>query len=191
MTGTDLVAMIKRHPVGFACGVICVACAALFYFRMDLVEESHAAFSAKSAEATTILANVKNAEKLPSQVAEIQELTKELDGRLLRTGQLAANLQYFYKLEAETEVKLIDVRQGTPLPKSGKSLFIAIPFNVAVQGPFKQVAIFLQKLENGPYFCHFTSVNFARSISSSETPKPGTDPLGTTLTLNLELLGLP
>jgi Tfp pilus assembly protein PilO len=190
MTTADLLAMLKKQPVGVACGLISLICAALLYFRSDKIDEYRAENEAKSAEATKILANVRNSEKLAAQVTEIQALSKELDGRLIHAGQLAANLQYFYKLEAETEVKLIDVRQGNP-PKAGKTLYTAIPFSVAVQGSFKQVMAFLQKLENGPHFCHFTSVNFGRSVASSEAGKAGADATGTTLSLNLELLGVP
>lgn len=183
MNSAELVATFKKQPIGFACGAICVVCAVLLYFRGDKIEENQAEFKAKSAEATKILDNVRNSEKLPAQVAETQALAKEMESRLIRAGQLAVNLQYFYKLEAETEVKLLDIRQGT-LPKGGKTLYMGIPFNVAVTGSFKQVLLFLQKLETGPHFCHFLSVNFVKAAGTSGTA-------GITLTLNIELLGLP
>lgn len=191
MTGADLLAMIKKQPIGFACGVICLLCAALLYFRSDKIDESKAAYEAKSAEAAKILANVRNSEKLPVQVAEIQALSKDLDSRLVRASQLAVNLQYFYKLEAETEVKLLDVRQNG-IAKGGKTLYTGISFSVSVQGTFKQVMSFLQKLENGPHFCHFTSVNFNKS-GGGEAVRAGGGPdlSGLTISINLELLGVP
>lgn len=190
MTSAELLATIKKQPIGFACGVICVICGALLYFRSDKIDDSKAEYEAKSTEAANILANVLNSEKLPAQVAEIQALSKEMDGRLIRAGQLAGNLQYFYKLEAETEVKLLDVRQSTP-PKGGKSLYTGIPFNVAVQGSFKQVVAFLQKLENGPHFCHFSTLNFTKSAGGTGAGGSAGDLPGLTLTMNLELLGVP
>lgn len=183
MTTDDLLAMIKKQPVGFACAMLCLICGGLLYFRSDKIAENQAEYEAKSAQAARILDNVRNSEKLPAQVAEIEVLSKEMESRLVHASQLAVNLQYFYKLEAETEVKLIDVRQNA-LPKAaGKTLYAGIPFNVAVQGTFKQVMSFLQKLENGPHFCHFTSVNFNKT--------GGPDPAGMTITINLELLGVP
>ncbi|MBI2496697.1 MAG: hypothetical protein HYV75_01790 [Opitutae bacterium] len=178
MTAADLLALLKKHPIGSACGLLCVICAGLLYLRSSKIDESRGEYEAKSAEATAILANVRNAEMLPAQVAEI----------LIRASQLAVNLQYFYKLEAETEVKLLDVRQGTA-PKAGKSLYTPIPFNVSVQGSFKQVLAFLQKLENGPHFCRFSTVSFGKSAAGSEAARA--DATGTTLSLNLELLGVP
>ena len=183
MSSDELIALAKKQPIGVACGVICVICAGLIYFRSGKIEENQAAYEAKSAEAATIVTNVLNSAKLPEQVAELQGLSKEMVGRLIRAGQLAGNLQYFYKLEAETEVKLLDVRQGD-MPKSAKS-YTGIPFNVAVQGSFKQVLSFLQKLETGPHFCHFKSANFLKAAGAS------TDSSSISLSLNLEFLGTP
>lgn len=191
MTSADLLAMIKKQPVGFACGLLCLICAGLLYFRGGKIAENRAVFETKSAEATRILANVRNSEKLADQVVEIQALSKEMESRLVRAGQLAVNLQYFYKLEAETEVKLLDVRQGA-MPKAAKTLYTGIPFNVSVQGSFKQVLAFLQKLENGPHFCRFSSVNYTKLASVAASRSSGGGDLSAiTLSINLELLGVP
>jgi Tfp pilus assembly protein PilO len=191
MTSADLLAMIKKQPLGFACGLLCLICAGLLYFRGGKIAENRAAFETKSAEATRILANVRNSEKLADQVVEIQALSKEMESRLVRAGQLAVNLQYFYKLEAETEVKLLDVRQGV-MPKAGKTLYTGIPFNVSVQGSFRQVLAFLQKLENGPHFCRFSSVNYTKLASVAASRSSGGGDLSAiTLSINLELLGVP
>lgn len=187
MSVADLLEKFKKHPVGFACGVICVVCAGLLYFRSSKIDEQQKEYEAKSAEATRILDNVRNSEKLPAQVAEIQALSKELDGRLIRAGQLAVNLQYFYKLEAENEVKLLDVRQGTP-GKGGAALYVGIPYTVGVQGSYKQVVAFLQRLENGPHFCKFTAVSFAKPGGGAANAGGAAS---MTFNLNFELLGVP
>lgn len=188
MSSADLIALIKKQPIGFGCAAVSVCLALLLYFRSGKVAESQATFDAKSAEAALILSNVRNSANLAEQVAEIQTLTKELDGRLVRAGQLAINQQYFYKLEAENEVKLLDVRQGT-LPKATKSLYTGVPYSVSVQGSYKQVLDFLQRLENGSHFCRFNSVVFSKVAASGDDAVQG--PTNMSLTLNLELLGVP
>ena len=187
MTSADLIATLKKHPIGFACGAICLVCAGLLYVRSSKIDENQAEYEAKSAEKDKILANVRFAEKLPEQVAQIQGLTKELEGRLVHSGQLAVNLQYFYKLEAENEVKLTDVRQGNPI-KGSKVLYVGIPYAISVQGSFKQVVAFLQRLENGPHFCRFTVMSFAKGGGTAADAGGATS---MTVTLNLELLGVP
>ena len=184
MTSEELIATVKKQPIGFACGGLCVICAGLIYFSSSQIEGREAEYETKSAEAAKILDNVRNSAKLPEQVVEIQALAKEMDSRLIRAGQLAVNQQYFYKLEAETEVKMSEVRQSTP-PRSLKAtsqLYPPIPFNVSVQGSYKQVLDFLQRLETGPHFCRFTTITFAKADSN-----PGSTNM--TLNLNLELLG--
>jgi Tfp pilus assembly protein PilO len=185
MNSSSIIATIKKYPTGFACGAICLVAAVLIYFTTSTIDEKQAEYEAKAAEAARILANVRNSNGLPEQVAEIQALTKEMDSRLVRAGQLAVNLQYFYKLEAENEVKLGDVRQnGLPATRATKNLYLGVPYNVSVTGGYKQVMAFLYRLEAGRHFCRFNTVSIAKS--------PGGIPADAmSLSLSIELLGTP
>ncbi len=176
MNAASIIAIVKKQPVGFICGALSLVCAVLLYLRSDKIEEYQAEYDTKSAEAAKILTNVRNAKDLPEQVAEIQVLAKELDSRLVRAGQLAINLQYFYKLEAENEVKLVDIRQNNPSGPKGS--FVYVPYNLGVQGNFKQLMAFLAHLENGRHFCRFSSATFTKTGGEAMT-----------LTLVIELLG--
>lgn len=181
MTSADIIARIKKQPIGFACLLICLLGGGWLYYRSGELDVQQAAYEAKSAEAANFSSNVALAKNLPEQVTELQAATKELDGRLVREGQLAVNLQYFYKLEAENEVKLQDVRQN-PRPRTAKVTYVGIPYNVNVQGPYKNVMAFLQRLEKGRHFCRINTANF--------TKLSGGDAV-VTLSLSLELLGQP
>src|SRR5437868_926224 len=112
MNTADIITKIKKQPIGFVCGLICLLCAGWLYYRGGELEKRQAEYDAKSDEAKKMVSNVAASKTLPAEVAEIQMATKDLEGRLIKDGQLAVNLQYFYKLEAETEVKLLDVRQN-------------------------------------------------------------------------------
>ena len=184
MTSADIIAMLKKQPIGVGCGVLCILIGVLIYLRTDKITENQALYEAKSAEATKILANVRNSDKLPEQVAEVQAMTKEMESRLVHAGQLAVNLQYFYKLEAENEVKLTDVRQSNPA-KSSK-LYTGVPYNVSIQGSFKQVMAFLQRVENGRHFCRFNTAAFNKAGGAGDLTNTAM-----TLYLNIELLGQP
>ncbi len=188
MTFADIIARVKKQPVGFAFGLICLLSGGWLYFRSGEIDKLQADYEAKSSERAIIVSNVGIAKNLPEQVTEMQGFTKELEGRLVRAGQLAVNLQYFYKLEAENEVKLLDVRQN-PIPKSAKGPFVGIPYNVNVQGSYKQVMAFLQRLENGRHYCRITTATFTKSSGASEGPQQSS--MGMTLALSLELLGQP
>ncbi len=188
MNFADIIARIKKQPVGFAGGAICLLCAGWLYFRSDEIDKRQAEYKILADKAEVIRSNVGFAKNLPEQVAELQVSTKELEGRLVRAGQLAVNLQYFYKLEAENEVKLLDVRQN-PLPKSAKGSYVGIPYNVNVQGSYKQVMAFLQRLEKGRHFCRINTATFSKGGGTSEGPQSSANQM--TLALSLELLGQP
>ncbi len=82
-------------------------------------------------------------------------------------------------------MKLINFSQAPtqPTTKGAKTTFAAVPFSVSVQGTLPQVLNFLRQVESGT---HYARVN-PSAISISQSGRGG--PL--TLTLNLELLGLP
>ncbi|MEJ1973003.1 MAG: type 4a pilus biogenesis protein PilO [Lacunisphaera sp.] len=185
MTSAELTALLKKHPVGVAGALVAIACGVMLYLKWGDLAASQAENEARSAEAAKVLANVRNSANLPEQVAEIQALRKELDGRLMKASQIAVNLQYFYKLETENEVKLVDVRQGNTV-RLGKSSYVAVPFAVTVEGTYAQVVNFLGHVQNGRHFCRVITTTFTKAGGSN---MPGASDM--TLTMNLELLGQP
>src|SRR3954470_16851418 len=120
MNTADIIARVKKQPIGFVCGLICLLAIGWLYYRSGEIEKRQAEYETKSAEAAKVITNVSISKTLPAEVAQLQAATKELESRLIRDSQLAVNLQYFYKLEADTEVKLLDVRQN-PRPRNAKS----------------------------------------------------------------------
>ncbi len=184
MTGADLTAILKKHPLGVVCGLVTVVCGVLLYTRASNITASQAELEARTTEANKMIANVRNSTGLAEQVAEIQEQRKELEGRLLKPGQLAVNLQYFYKLEAETGVKLTGDPRQSNVGRSSKA-YIGIPFAVSVQGSYPQLVNFLGRLQNGRHFCRINTANFIKSAGAEGAGSEGE----MTLSLNLELLG--
>ena len=180
MTAADLAPLIKKHPISLTCVVLSLACGGLIYFRSDKIEEYQQLNEQKTTEANAMVANVRNSEKLAEQVVAMQATAKELDGRLMRAGQLAVNLQYFYRLEADTGVKLTAVNQGNVKAGAKGGTFVSVPYTVTVQGTFPQVLTFLGRLQKGAHFCRFNNVGLT---------KAGEDQLS--LSLSLEILGVP
>jgi hypothetical protein len=184
MNSADLSANLKKHPIGVACALVSVACGILLYVRSSNIADSQRLNEERTAEANKMINNVRNSAGLAEQVAEVEGQRKELEGRLMKAGQLAVNLQYFYKLEAETEVKLVDVRQGNT-PRNAKTQYIGVPFVVTIQGSFANVAGFLNRLQNGPHFCRINTATFNKTGGDN----PGATDMS--LSLSLEILGQP
>jgi Tfp pilus assembly protein PilO len=191
MTGADLLALLKKHPTTSVCLLLSVLCGLAYYFRGDAVEQLGGELAAKTKEAQTMSANIRNSAGLAQQAAEIQEASKQLDARLMKVGQIAINQQFFYRLENDTGVRLVDVRQN-PVPPArpgaGKRNFVGVPFSISIQGNFKQVTDFIQRLEHSPHLCRFLNVSMnkmAGSLEGAATNAGGS----MSASLSVELLG--
>ncbi len=192
MTGADLLALIKKHPTGFGALLICVICGALIYFRGSEIAERGGLSDEKAAEAAKVQTNVANAANLSEQTQALQSAGKELESRLVRPTQIALNLQYFYRMESDTGVKILDVRQNyNPAARAATrglaTAYVPVPYVVSVQGTFAQTLLFLKKIEAGRHITRFSSVSFTKAGGSDS----GETSNMMTLSINVDLLGQP
>lgn len=195
MTGADLLARVKKQPIAFACGLLALLCGVALYFRSDAVDEAQRLFEEKDKESQKIALNARHTTGLAEQVQEIQAGAKQLESRLVHAGDLANNLQFFYRLENETGVKLIDVRQNSlPTPKANapKTLFIPVSFSLTLQGNYAQVWAFIRRVETGPHFARFDRLTVSKLEGAGRLEAgvgAGVDQMNAVFTV--ELLGTP
>jgi len=185
LTGQDLVAQLKKHPVGFGCGLIALALGAATYYRHQEVPTAEALLEQRTSEGERLKNNIKHSLLLKEQHEALVAANREVGERAIRLGALATNLQYFYRIEAETGTKLVDLRQlaPAPAPKGPAPKYLRIPYSLTVQGDYAKVITFLRRLETGTHFCRINAAVF--------TPVTTGEPNDVTLALSLELLGLP
>ena len=184
MTNQDLLALIKKNPISVACGAVAIGLAVAIYFRSGGIPAAEADLAQRMAEADKYAANITYSVSLKEQHDALVDAGKEIDSRLIRASQLGINNQYFFKLESDTGVKMIDFRQGQIAAVRGpKGAYSPVPFSVSVQGEMKQVVHYLNLIESGAHYC--------RVISASLTPVGVARPGLLSMSLNLELLGLP
>jgi len=185
MSNEELIALLKKNPISVACGLLSLLIAVAIYYRSDLVPEAAKLLEQKTAEGERLNANVTNAAQLPEQLAAITLARAQIEKRLVLASELAKNLQYFYRLEAETGAKLLTIRQNpVSAPKPGaKPALMGIGYTVSFQGPYFTVMEFLRRVESGTHFSRVTQA----SIGISGNNRTG--PL--TISLSLELLGQP
>jgi len=189
ISNEQVVAALKKNPVVTAAVIICVGLALAYYFRSDLIAAATARLDERTKEGQRLAANIKNSAQLPEQVARVSAATKEIDGRLVRVDSLANNLQYFYKLEADTGVKLLDLRQTTDPGRTAKTGRIPVGFVVTLHGEYPQVLDFLRRVESGAHYCRVRVANMTPYDAGAGSSGLRTDAVK--LTLNLELLGVP
>lgn len=182
MTNEELAVFVKKHPISVGCAVVSVGLLVSMYFRSDLKTEADTLLAEKTAAGERYAANIKNSAQLEDDLAKVTAANKEIDSRAVRINELGTNSQYFYKLEGETGVKLIDFRQTTQSGAKGKGAFLPVGFTVSAQGELRQLLEFLRLIESGTHYCRVTTA----TISSTTTR---TAPM--TLTLSIEMLGTP
>jgi hypothetical protein len=157
----------------------------VIYFRHGLIAEAEQVFAQKSAEGQKIALNISYSAQLKEQLEALEAANRAIEARIVRASQLGTNTKYFYTLESDTGVKLIDLRQTTPatVAKPAQGSFLPVAFSVAVQGNLRQILDFLRQLENGTHYCRVLSATCSGNSTTRDTPL--------TLALTLELLGTP
>lgn len=187
----DIVQALRKHPIGFAAGLLAVALAAVGYFRSDGVTALEAQLEERSSVGTRQQGNLTNAVRLEEHLATLTKANEEIASRAIDSRELASNLQYFYELEAALGIKLIELRQGAPSAKAKGAAYLAVPYTVALEAPFERVVQFLQALENGSRYARFVSVTLQpRAVDAPDSNRPASTaaPL-ISLSLTVELLG--
>ena len=112
MNTTTISVWIKKQPWTAICSGWCLPLLAGYFFRQGSVPEAEALLAQKTTESRRLKGNVTNSISLKDHVAALEEANRKVEQRLVQATDLAKNQQYFYKIEAETGVKLTDLRPG-------------------------------------------------------------------------------
>jgi hypothetical protein len=185
MTTRQLGAAIKKNPVSFGCAVLSCLLIGAIYFRSGALAEAETLLAQKTADGEKITSNIQYSSQLKEQTETLEAANKEIASRIIQASQLGTNTQYFYKIESETGVKIIDLRQTTPatVAKPAKGAYLPVAFAVSVQGDLGKILDFLRALENGAHYCRVLTATCSANSTTRSTPL--------TLALTLELLGKP
>ena len=186
MTTPELIALLKKNPVSVGCGVVALALAGWSYLDSDDEPKLAAQLVQVSSEADRLAANIKNAAQLHEQLNALDAARAEIEPRIVRASELAKNLQYFYKIEAETGAKVTDLQRiggAGPVKPGAKGIYQPVGFSLALEGEYPAVLDFLRRLENGTHFCRVIAATLNKG--GNDLDRAG----ALKLTLTLELLG--
>lgn len=193
MNTKDIAVWLKKHPFSAICGGLSVLLVAVYFFRQGDVPQAEALLAERTTESRRLKSNIANAASLKEHVAALEDANGKVAQRLVRAADLAKNQQYFYKIEADTGVKLTDLRpggtgtSGAAKPAGGvKKIYSTVPYSCTVQGTYSQLLAFLRKLEQGEYFPRILSATV--TVGGGADDAAAADPL-LTLTIGIEFLG--
>lgn len=178
MSLTAIGDFMRRYPFRLFCLLFAVLGGIGIYLLDSKIEAAHAELDQKSIEGARLAANVSYSSQLTSQLDAVTKARETIINRLVRPADLATNLQYFYRLEKEAGVELIDVRQNTSTGKSKSGS--GVSFSVSIKGDYPALMGWMRKVENGPHYSRFISASMGTTVERK-------GPL--TLSVTVELLG--
>ena len=185
MTNEEVVAFLKKNLIAVTCAAVTIAIGVTIYYRSDALPNAEKVLADKTKEGELLAANIEDSNQLKEQQGAMVDANQVISDRMIQVGQLADNLQYFYRLESETGIKILDLRQNAWTPPSktaAKTFFTPVGFQVSVQGDYSKLLDLLRRLETGEHYC--------RLISCDVRPVDPTNRGGQlTVSINLELLG--
>ncbi len=180
MNGTQLLLLIRRNPLVVICAVLTLGLGITSYYLWQQRQELATGHDTVRRNGEDVLLSLSSLPRVSSELATVKEATAFIDSNLIKEGDLAENLGYFYQLETVSKVKLSQVSQLSSQPASADSPFIAIPFSLRATGSYRQIMRFIRELETGPRLCRIQTYAFAGGIDDKVQ-----------LDLTLDLLGHP
>jgi hypothetical protein len=185
MTKQEFLAFVRKNAISVSCVVASIAIGATIYLRSDLLPDAEKDLADKSKQGELIQVNIEDSHQLAEQHASLVAANQSIANRMIRVGQLAENLQYFYRLESDTGTKLTDPRQlawTAPAKNAPKTSYTPVGFALTAQGSYGQIMDLLRRLENGEHYCRVIACNL----------RPSGEQRGSalTITMSIELLGI-
>ncbi|MFA6288685.1 MAG: hypothetical protein WC661_14980 [Opitutaceae bacterium] len=180
-----IVSLVKKNPILAACIVVGLGLAVIIYARSGSDAEQQSELDRKTEEGKRYHANLANSAQLTDELQAVTEANRLVRERAVNPADLAKNLQYFYRIEAETGVKFIDLRQlgsggaASTGTKRVASVYIPVNYTISVEGEFSKIITFLRNLERGAHFYRLNTMTASEAAGSTK------------LVLNIDLLGKP
>ena len=183
MKSQDLILKFKSHPIPFAAGFIILVSLMAFYLRMGIVGDLEVTYEEVSSQGKLVSDNLLAGGRMEEDLEALDGLVKKIESRLVKPVELAKNLQYFYRLEAETGVKVVGLQQKRipEQPTKGMS-YIGVGYSVDLTGRFSALISYLRKLEQGSSFCRINKFAINNTIRGSQG--------SVTAAVEVELLGI-
>ncbi len=185
MSFNGLIAKGKERPTASVCAVLSVLLLLAVFVRAGALNDARESLDRISREGNRINDNIKNSLNIGEHLDAVQAVAQDVDARLVRPAELARNLQYFYRLEGQTGVRIASLDQRSVAARGedeeGAGVYVRVPYEMAVEGEFTDLLTFVHAIENGRHFARIRNFEIIRARQTESTLL--------SMAMNLELLG--
>jgi hypothetical protein len=136
----------KRHRVAVIAGFLAVVMMGIAFVRSSTIVEQEARWQTMTRQITVMDANVRHAHGLQEQVEQLEEALREMETKLFDPDARALNTNFFYQLERNANVRVLQARQGAYSGGSASSQYATVEFVLVVEGDFTALLDFLYQL---------------------------------------------
>ncbi len=176
--------LTTRYPFCTACIALSVVLvAANVWFRVALTDLA-VRQQDQAREGDNMLKMIARGSQMRSELTMVRAATKRIAANLVVEKNIPENFWYFYKIEQDTQAKLVELQQRPALlqDSGAPTSYKRVPYVLKFSGSFRSVVAALQHLEFGPRIGRIDGFQMMRQ-----------DPVNDTVTLQLdfELLGVP
>jgi hypothetical protein len=169
-----LTALIRRYPLVTICLVLIAALGTASYLLWQSQQELTGDHERVRRDGEDVLLSLSGLPRVTAEYTTVKEAVDFIEANLIKEGELAENLGYFYQLETASRARLTQLSQLSSQPAPADAPFVAIPFSI------RAVMRFLHELESGPRVCRITNY----SLSGDGDDRVQID-------LGIEMLGRP
>jgi len=166
MNVTEVVSKLKQYPIPVVGCVVILLAAGVLFMRKPKVDDLAYQVEEKVDVLEKVQRNTERAIGLEEDVEIIEAYRDEINDRLMVEEEVATNYAYFYNLERQTGIRIVNINQKASLDKASKppqipatNSYSVIPYTLAIQGSFAQVLDFVHRLERGKYLLRIDKFN--------------------------------
>ena len=173
-----------RYPFCAICLILSVLfVGASWWIRLDL-NDLEAQQQKSAREGDIMLKAIARGSQLRTELTAARAATQRITENLVVEKNIPQNFWYFYKLEQDTRVKLLELLQRPPSLQDfdAPTTYKRVPYSLRLTGSFRSAVAYLQRLETGSHFGRINSFLLQRQDPKSSD---------VSLQLNLDLLGFP
>lgn len=159
---------LKGRIPALACVLLAIVVFIFTYVRGGLETALAESETALTTQINLMDANTRNAAELPSQVERLEKSLEVIDSMLFHPEARAINTNFFYRMEEEADVRVVQVRQGSVAAPEGNRQYATIEYTLVAEGQFTDLVQFVYNLRTVDAFIDVRQFDI-RSVQGSGT----------------------